>query len=64
MYVRTFLYIICMCMYYVGVSPDSPNDFVEPPILPSITPSLPIKEGMVEKRGHSAKYLMFSKCVC
>lgn len=25
--------------------------------------SVPIKEGMVEKRGHNAKYLIFSKCV-
>lgn len=30
----------------------------EPSLLPS---SVPIKEGTVEKRGHSAKYLMFSK---
>lgn len=34
---------------------------VEPAIL---APSIPIKEGMVEKRGHSAKFLMFSRYVC
>ena len=26
--------------------------------------SVPIKEGMVEKRGHNARYLMFSKYIC
>lgn len=34
---------------------------VQPVIVPSVKPSVPIKEGMVEKRGHSAKYLMFSR---
>lgn len=29
--------------------------------MPSIGLSVPIKEGMIEKRGHSAKYLLFSR---
>ena len=43
--------------------PESPQPVILPSatcILPSVA-AVPIKEGMVEKRGHSAKYLMFSR---